>query len=335
MSGWTHRLLAAGELLPGSLVIAKDAPGRYRPSKRFMRLGTWDGYERALLESREKHLYEVIPDGVFTPVWFFADHDCYSADAGGMREGEFARAVCALYFDYFGLSADDVGHRMFVSSTCRTEKLSVHVKVNLRTCMIEAGEHARAASASCSDPRIRPDMSVYRRGPQQIRCIGAAKLGCSRAKTPIIEPASVRRYLHLVRLRPGHSQVCLDGAPKVGPAPAGRETPRTSPADASDVAGIRKAIAGSDVRHALGPAFCPDTCYIDSPRKNEERRMLVCYVDGTARRGSTLVCPFARRAHKGNRALIKFFHAGGGRGHLEFSCCDADCAGTLVFAYNV
>lgn len=329
---WMPLLRATGDVVPESLIVAKDVPGRNNiPSKRFKRVDTWDEYEDALLKAGMKHMYEVIPDGLRTPVWFFADHDCSADAAGGMQEDEFAKGICSLYFKYFGLTAADIGELMFVSSTCRPEKLSVHVKVNIRTCMLEAREHAAAITMSCADTRLRPDMSVYRMGVQQIRCVGASKLSCGRVKTPIWEDLSKPWYLHLVRRRPGHKQACLDRAPKVASPSAPSSSGTMSAASQSDTHGLRTVLAKSALPPLLGPAFCPETCCIETPRIDREESVVSCYVDGSERRGGTLVCPFAKRTHKGNRAVLKFYAT---ESIIEFRCCDQECVGCITVPYT-
>lgn len=330
---WTPLLRTAGEedIPSDALIVAKDILCKNRrPSKMFMRVKTWFEYVKILIEDKIKHVYEVIPDGQSTPVWFFADHDCSAASANGMTETEFALGVCELYFRYFGLAMTDVGELMFVSSTCRRAKLSVHVKINLQTSMLDAGQHALAVKNACTDSRLYPDMSVYRKGAQQIRCVGSSKILCETVKTPMYEKIRKPMRMHLVRREPGHKQAVLDRAPLVfAPSSIASKT-STAAATEDDVANVRLALAGSSLPDMLGPSFCPNTCHIESPKIGG--KILFCYVDGSERRGGTLVCPFAKRSHRTNRASLMFYSD---EQCVEFRCCDAECVGRIAVPFGL
>jgi hypothetical protein len=327
-------LRAAGEedIPPDALIVARDMLFKNRrTSKMFLRVSNWFDYVKILVEDKMmKHVYEVIPDGDYTPVWFFADHDCSTASANGMTDTEFIRGVCDLYFRYFGLAMDDLGELMFVSSTCRRAKLSVHVKINLQTSMLEAGRHALAVKNACTDSRLHPDMSVYRKGAQQIRCVGSSKILCETVKTPWKDKKKPK-HMHLVRREPGHKQAVLDRAPLVpAPSPVAYNKISTTAATKNEVAGARKALANSSLPGMLGPSFCPNTCYIESPKLGGN--IFFCYVDGSERRGGTLVCPFAKRPHRTNRASLMFYTD---ERSVEFRCCDAECVGRIAVPYEM
>ena len=330
---------AAGEenIPPDALIVARDILCKNRrPSKMFVRGKTWFDYVKILIEDRIKHVYEVIPDGENTPVWFFADHDCSASSANGMTEKNFVHGVCDLYFRYFGLSMDDVGELMFVSSTCRRAKLSVHVKINIQTSMLEAGRHALAVKNACTDSRLYPDMSVYRKGAQQIRCVGSSKILYEEVKkTPCPWLEKIRKqpmHMHLVRRESNHKQAVLDRAHLLSAPSSYISYNRcsTTAATEDDVAGARKALANSSLPGMLGPWFCPNTCHIESPKLGGN--ILFCYVDGSERRGGTLVCPFAKRPHRTNRASLMFYTD---ERSVEFRCCDVECVGRIAVPYEL
>ncbi len=329
---------------PESLWIARDVPGKDRPTKQFRRYDSWVEYEVALFGSGLKHLYEVIPDGFSTRVWFFADHDCKTADARGMQEDEFVREVCRVHYAHFGLGPEDLGVVLFASTTCREDKLSVHVKVNLETTLAGARLHAEAVREECgADDRIKPDMSVYSSRAQQIRALGCSKLGHRVAKRPARGSDDGNKCHHMVRVNPRHGmktieRVCPDGPP---PSKASRGV---SCASAESV--VRAALGSSllAARGMLGDAFDAETCRLEDVRLCEDGETLTCYADGSERFGGTLVCPFAGRAHKSNRARIAVLANGGARpgkqgtGEVVYRCMDAECGEDgkrIVVPYDV
>lgn len=330
---WAYALPRDGGLAPDSLWIARDARYRGRTTKQFRRCGSWIDYELALFSSAGKtHLYELIPDGRETRVWFFADHDCKVADARGMTADEFVREVCRAHFAHFGLGAPDLGVVMFVSSTCRADKLSVHVKINVETTLADARKHAEAICDACHpDDRIKPDLSVYSGRAQQIRALGSSKLGSGVAKRPVAGCDDGNKSHHMVRVNPGHgmrviSRPCPERPPRTKAA-----RPESAGEGAERV--IRAALASSLLVSGglLGSLFDPESCRVEDVRVAEDGETLVCYVDGSMRHGGTLRCPLAGRAHKTNRARVIVAPNGGeregspGTGEVVYRCMDEAC----------
>lgn len=298
---------------PSALVVSQDIPGRSGSAtiKRFRIAADFEEYSSLLLGG--KNMYEVIPCGATTPVWFFADHDC--RDAGEMSADEFASRVSALHVDFFGLSPADIGRTVFVSSSSRKDKLSVHVKVNVRTTLAESKHIAALLRAHSHDHRLHPDPCVYSSALQQIRAVGSAKLGSAHAKTPVHHGDFAH---HLVRIPPSDTSPVVPGPATIGLAPAPSRPPpsRDSLALAEHV---RNVLRRAPPR-TLGPLFDPATCVIESPRPTPDG--VSCYVDGSLRNGGTLVCPIAGRAHRSNRAVVE---TPAGAGVVFYSCLSPGC----------
>lgn len=329
---------------PGSLIISRDVQGRDRAYKEFRVYRDFADYEVHLFQTKLNqpndptglnHLYEVIPCGLSTPVWFFADHDCKERDAAGMDENGFVEAVCRVYYDYFGIGPEEINRTLFVSSTCRPGKLSLHIKINVRTTLAEAKANAAEIAARCLDSRCRPDLSVYSSRFQQIRAAGSSKLGASQHKRPVFG-RDANYADHMVRINTAVDRPTLARPlPKRSPAPPG-------PAAATGVRvheedSVRAALGASALPLFFGPAFDAGACHVEDTRMDSEDR-LSCYLDGSLRRGGTLVCPFAGRAHTSNRARVCLRSLGDGRGDIEYRCLSPACragARRIVVPYDV
>lgn len=345
---WAYALQRGGAgLAPQSLWIARDVRGRERTTKQFRQVASWTDYEVALFSPWQKHLYELIPDGFRTRVWFFADHDCKVSDARGMSADAFVREVCRAHYAHFDLGPEDLGKVMFVSETCRADKLSVHVKINLETTLAEAKAHAEAICRECGqDDRIKPDLSVYSGRNQQIRALGSSKLGTGVAKQPVPGCDDGNNSHHMVRVNPHHGMRVISRPCPEEPPSAKTARGETSRADAGADHVIREAI-----KHSLfvsgctfGDDFDADVCHVEDVRTCEDGEKMICYVDGTSRFGGTLRCPFAGRSHKTNRACFVVVPNGGlrpgapGTGEIVFKCMDDACRSDgkrLVVPYDL
>ena len=326
---WRTGIADARGIGPDSLIISRDVQGRDRAYKEFRVYRGFSDYEVHLFDTalyrpddrtKINHLYEVIPCGRTTPVWFFADHDCKESEARGMTEAEFAGAVCRIYYEYFKIGPDEINRTMFVSSTCRPGKLSIHVKINIRGTLAQAGDHAAIIAERCVDPRCRPDLSVYSSRFQQIRAAGSSKIGCFTAKRPLFGAGPAGHADHMVRINPSHKASELVRTP---PAPSARAYAPNA-VRVHEEGAVRTALKASALPGFFGPLFSPDACHIEDTRMEEEGK-LSCYVDGSARRGGTLVCPFARRAHRSNRGRIYLRSTGEGFGEIEYRCLSPAC----------
>eukprot|EP00873_Tetraselmis_striata_P033752 jgi/Tetstr1/454016/TSEL_040935.t1 len=328
---------------PDSLWIARDVPGRLRPTKQFRLCESWPEYEVALLESGMKHMYELVPDGLRTPVWFFADHDCRTESARGMTAEEFVREVCRVHRVHFDLAESDMGSVMFVSSTCRPEKHSVHVKINMATTLAESRVHAEAICEQCgADDRLKPDLSVYSSRAQQIRAINSSKIGHDVVKAPVAGCAGPA-FRHLVRVNPNHGMREI-----TRPLPEARPRAKAPRGDALPVDGgevmVRAALRRSIMPRLLGAMFDAGASRLEDVRAVDGGAMLMCYLDGSLRAGGSVRCPFAGRAHRTNRARILVRPNGGergrtpGTGEVEYRCLDVDCQENgkrIVVPYDV
>lgn len=324
MAGWSSRAPESARD-PRALVVARDCDAGGRITKQFFVARDFVHYSSIVVGEGTRHLYEVIPCGRSTPVWFFADHDCYAAESGGMDPEEFAADVVGLHLDAFSLSREDIGKRVFVSSSSRAEKLSVHVVVRYPTTLSESRRIADTIRSSCADPRLFPDTQVYSSSLQQIRAIGSSKKGSVHAKLPMHEGPAV---MHLVRIDPGDPRTAVV-APPVGLPAAFAERAVASvggdighrPVGGDAVASARAAL-GSIERSSLGPAFDPATCIVD-PIRGPASSAFSFYIDGSvARGGASVVCPIARRCHRSNRAIVEVRLT---RPALFYKCLSREC----------
>lgn len=326
---WRTSILNVGGVDPDSLIIARDVQGRDRSYKEFRFYRNFSDYEVHLYGTQLyqlgdatniNHLYEVIPCGFSTPVWFFADHDCKETEAEGMSEIQFLETICRMYYEYFNIGPDEINRTLFVSSTCRPGKLSVHIKINIKTTLMESKDHAVEISKRCNDRRCCPDLSVYSSRFQQIRAAGSSKIGSCIPKTPVFVKGRMNYTHHMVRINPSSQVTELIRSP-VKPT---RIKYVSNAIRVREEDKIRIALKSSDLPNYFGPVFDSDSCHIEDTRMEDENK-LSCYIDGSGRRGWTLMCPFAKRVHKSNRSRIYLRRTGEGYGEIEYRCLSPNC----------
>lgn len=328
---WNNRLITL-ETCSDTLIVAQDVMNRHgRCVKRFALCKSWSEYENLLLISTNNNLYEVIPCGYDTPTWFFADHDCKAVER--FTETSFMEAVINMYLEYFSLKESDIGVLIFASSSCRQNKLSAHIKVSIPMTLRRARLHAMAVHNRCEDEALKPDLAPYASSNQQIRAIGHSKPGSAK-KVAYRDKAPL--YMHLIRRNPDCNQ-------------STHEEPNVTEEDCEifydkerrcasydEIQILRKVMLNCGLREFLGDLFDPMTCAIEQCKTNDET--MTCYIDGTKRRGGTVVCPYAKRVHKGNRLRISL--TGGLRGTLRCYCADYNCnskhcTNILKLHYNI
>lgn len=351
--GWSYSTRRMGGYDADSWVVARDRGGGPRVSKQFrvvLRDGpnTREDYEEYCRElglggrdpPESSHRYEVIPDGLLTPVWFFADHDCKGPEDGLPSPEEFEERVLRLHEAYFRLGPGARGVTIFACRSHRHGKRSVHVKVSLKTTLRVSRMHAEALCAAAGpDEAVRPDLSVYCSRLQQIRAVRNSKMRVrGSAKLPIrSHDAPDLPCRHLVRW--SH----LDDCPALASAPdtPGDAPPRRAPAEESRpecAALVREALAACGASRLLGPAFSPEACRLEDTRFDPATKRITSYLDGSWRHGGDVVCPFAGRTHTSNRSVVQVSpcHVAPGHGTVAFICLSPACRGKrAAFAYSI
>ena len=318
---------------PNALIVSRDVDhfsGRAR--KEFRVCKDWKEYIGLLLWSPFPHLYEFFPmDCCF--VNFYADHDCKTSDSRGMSLDDFGWALFGLHSKHFGLSEDSLGKEINISESCIDTKMSFHVTVRRKMTVHEAKAHAQKINDECQDTRLVCDLAVYNTRNQQFRAIGSSKIGRRKNLRPW-GASSQDHTEHIVRI-PGYSADRL----KESHAASGsmrrpiyicssdkRSLGTTRGDDGKQlVSRIFRRLSSCGVDKALGSEFginnfFPEQLQCECADDGSETYRF--YIDGSQKRGGFVVCPFAKRVHRGNRLSVCMRRRGG----TEIRCMDPECS---------
>lgn len=319
---WTSKL---GRVPIGmDYVVSKEVRVGSRAYRLYKGFETFSSYSDELLSSGDRHMYEVIRDGRYSKVWFFADHDLYTDSASREWDPEsYNRAVLELHSSYFGVDKSCV----FVCTSHREGKMSAHVKINvdLDGGLVEARVHASRIAAICSGSYadLSPDMQVYASINQSIRAVGHSKLSADGvAKTPW--PRGGQKMNHLVRRGVG-SPVEIRCARPQPCAVSRRPSEGRHPGGGGDERLVRLVLDESGMSGEFGERFSAQLCSVENVTVSGSKMRGA--IDGTLRRDGTLVCPFSKTVHRSNRSRFEIYMRNPSEGTVTVSCYSAKCRG--------